>query len=646
MKFPSLKIHNFLALTEAEIGLADKGLVLISGKNHADSSANSNGAGKSSIADALCWCWFGTTARGASGDDIINKLAGKDCFVESTVVDDDGTTYTATRYRKHKTYKNSFRISSSDGFTTTDLTKGTDKLTQEVAEKILGCSYDVFKGAIYAGQEQMPDLPAMTDKAIKLLLEEAAGVTMLEDAHRLAREKSALSGATVTMLENDIGSLSLKLDGFNTMLADAKTAETNWIAQQKVKIDAAALNVKNQEETYQKCSADLLAFDTASIVNAINDCNTKLSSIPANQAKVAEYDTKINKLRTMEASLSSARRLKKNGLDNILEEIADADHQVGCPCKACGREITVNEIADAKKALEARREVAEKELTDLDANVTKASTAITTLTTEKEAFEASLPDLSELVATRDELQKQHQSYQAEEKAVAALKDGLARLVAERERLEAETNPHSPMVEKLSQSMDDLQTQIDAKKTLLVEAQTSYNYDLEVVKVYSPAGVRAHVMDDITPFLNTQTAKYLGVMSDGNINATWTTLTKTAKGELREKFSIDVENATGGGNFKLLSGGEKRKVRISTALALQDLVATRAVKPIDLFIGDEIDDALDDAGLERLTVILEEKAKERGSVFVISHNEISDYVKNVLLVEKNTDGTSTITEMAA
>jgi DNA repair exonuclease SbcCD ATPase subunit len=122
------------------------------------------------------------------------------------------------------------------------------------------------------------------------------------------------------------------------------------------------------------------------------------------------------------------------------------------------------------------------------------------------------------------------------------------------------------------------------------------------------------------------------------------LIKSAKGELREKFSIEVDHAEGGSSFKLISGGEQRKVQIATALALQDLVARRATKPIDLFIGDEIDNALDDAGLERLVTVLDEKAKERGTVMIISHSDIRDWIARVIMVSKK-DKTSTITEMS-
>ena len=77
-----------------------------------------------------------------------------------------------------------------------------------------------------------------------------------------------------------------------------------------------------------------------------------------------------------------------------------------------------------------------------------------------------------------------------------------------------------------------------------------------------------------------------------------------------------------------------------APALQDLVARRATKPLELFFGDEIDDALDTAGLERLMGILEEKAKTNGTVIMISHNDLKDWCDNVITVTKK-DGKSTI-----
>jgi DNA repair exonuclease SbcCD ATPase subunit len=51
--------------------------------------------------------------------------------------------------------------------------------------------------------------------------------------------------------------------------------------------------------------------------------------------------------------------------------------------------------------------------------------------------------------------------------------------------------------------------------------------------------------------------------------------------------------------------------------------------------------LDDAGLERLMGILERKARERGTVLVISHQSLSDWIPNEITVTKESQHCSTI-----
>lgn len=77
MKIKWVDIENFMAIGKARAELEQKGLVLILGENRDDSSQDSNGSGKSSFPDALCWCLYGVTAREETGDDVINRDAGK-----------------------------------------------------------------------------------------------------------------------------------------------------------------------------------------------------------------------------------------------------------------------------------------------------------------------------------------------------------------------------------------------------------------------------------------------------------------------------------------------------------------------------------------------------------------------------------------
>jgi DNA repair exonuclease SbcCD ATPase subunit len=189
---------------------------------------------------------------------------------------------------------------------------------------------------------------------------------------------------------------------------------------------------------------------------------------------------------------------------------------------------------------------------------------------------------------------------------------------------------------------DLRTQLDKARDDLKALNLKIDALNKIKYALGRKGFRGEVLDQVTPYLNNRTQHYLEGLSDGNIEATWTTIDEDTNGDYRENFQIQVRHKSGVDNFAGLSGGEKRKVRLACALALQDLVATRAVKPIKLFIADEVDDALDAAGLELLMGILEAKAREVGSVFIISHNDLADWVRNKITVTKE-HGVSTFSD---
>lgn len=159
--------------------------------------------------------------------------------------------------------------------------------------------------------------------------------------------------------------------------------------------------------------------------------------------------------------------------------------------------------------------------------------------------------------------------------------------------------------------------LDTKKQELIDTKENakeiykqMTIDDNLIAIFSPSGVRAHILDVITPFLNCRTNKYLSTLSCGNLTAEWNTLNTTKSGVVKEKFQINVVNKYGASNYKGLSGGEKRKVNLACVLALQDLASARAKKSFDLWIGDEIDNALDETGLELLMSVLHEKHKKK------------------------------------
>lgn len=640
MKFTSLSATNFLTLGKAHIQLADRGLNVIQGINDADTSANSNGAGKSSVADALCWALFGSTARGVKGDGVVNRTAKKDTSVVVTMVN-GATEYRVVRYRKHKEHKNALRLFTGEvGASFADLSKGTDAETQKEVERVLGCSQEVFLAAVYSGQEIMPDLPKMGDRDLKRLIEEASGLQRIELAYEEARSRRLEVQGAMTANATKVDSVKVRIARDESALLLKTDSANAWDAARADRVTTARATV---------------TATTAQLTEVAAVLKTNKPAYDAHKTEVATIDASLGEHSAIESAARAAETaatradsgIDRTGLTNarsvvatIEDQIANADVEMAKPCDECGKPHTADEKAEYIAHREKRLVDARANLALVEAKVREQLVAAKAARDAATLLRSRVPDVSATNARRAELVKQIEAFENEVKAARRLQQDVEAAKLALATRESEVNPFSDAVTTLKG-----QIAADAAAlTALNEAQEGHRKKLEiadaVVKVFGPAGVRAHILDTVTPFLNDRTADYLSALSDGAMTAVWSTLTRAASGDLKEKFSIEVNSTTGGDTFLALSGGEKRKVRLATALALQDLVASRATQPIDLWIGDEVDDAMDPSGMERFMTILERKARERGTVLIISHNDLADWCDQITTVRKK-DGYSTV-----
>ena len=634
MKFNTLIIRNFLAIGEATINLSDRGLVLLQGDNRDDTSANSNGAGKSSVVDALCWCLFGVTARGESGDAVVNQKAGNDCYVEVQIVDGFDT-YTVTRHRKDKIGKNGLFLqhTTPSSATCTDLTKGTDKLTQAEVERVLGSTYEVFRSSIYAGQDDMPNLPAMTDRNLKALVEEAAGVTLLEQAYEEARRQFRDAETHIEVdkatIANGIVNLRSARDSHN----DRITQYDKWEANQREVVLALGEEMERLADTINDRKSKMASSSIASVTASIKEADEKLASVSAELDEERKLNNKVATANKTAGILKSKLIVLKTRHSEAKTKLDEVDHKIGCPCDDCGRPLTADEIAPAKASAAVQVEKIAREFRETRSSAESAIAELKTTADALSLHRASMTDVSETSRHRASLSVTLATLNRQETEYRELLAKYGQLTKQKLESTLTPNPYAAQVEDAREHIDKCEKALNDSVTKCNEAEKEQQIAQIVAKTFSPGGVRGKILDEVTPYLNDQTAKYLSTLSDGNITAHWTTLTRNAKGELKEKFAIEVENGKGGKSFGLLSGGEKRKVQIAAALALQDLVSRRATKPIDLWIGDEVDNALDPAGLERLMTILDEKARERGTVVVVSHADLKDWISQVITIIK-------------
>ncbi|HCB0050380.1 TPA: AAA family ATPase [Klebsiella pneumoniae] len=629
MKFLTLEVENFMALANAKVELDQRGLVLIQGVNAGDSSAASNGAGKSTLMNSLMWCIYGETSHGVKGDDVLSTGHEKNCRVKVTI-EDEGKRYAIIRHRKHKEFKNRLIVRGEDG----DMTKGKDSLTQEFVERMIGASKEVFMASIYASQEAMPDLPGMSDKNLKTIVEEAAGVDRLTKAYAIARERANAAAARMETTKTKMDACLSLVESAQNELESAKTSSEAWERDRSERLDVARADLVGAEVTLTEVEMELrsLPEQIRDTENAIGKEREKLASKEEHDAKLVKVRGAITDIR---ASIRITENIQKEAMQRaraLKVKAEEVNTKVGEPCPTCGKAYCVEDLSTVKESFveQARSEISQAQASAT--SVAKYQEHLEKALKIESALVASTPDVSAIISRIERLTKELGTLRHREKEVVAVEALVARARSEVDRITKETNPFLAVIKRHEESLAANKSDYGVLKTELKNIQEQALLLDKARQVYSPAGVRSHILTSVTPFLNAQTAEYLNTLSDGNIVAEWSTMESTKKGEWRDKFNISVRKIGASKTFQTLSGGEKRKVRIACSLALQDLVASRASKNIELFIGDEIDDALDTAGLERLMGILEAKARERGTVMIISHKEMKSWFRETITVE--------------
>lgn len=629
MKFLTLEVENFMALANAKVELDQRGLVLIQGVNAGDSSAASNGAGKSTLMNSLMWCIYGETSHGVKGDDVLSTGHEKNCRVKVTI-EDEGKRYAIIRHRKHKEFKNRLIVRGEDG----DMTKGKDSLTQEFVERLIGASKEVFMASIYASQEAMPDLPGMSDKNLKTIVEEAAGVDRLTKAYAIARERANAAAARMETTKTKMDACLSLVESAQNELESAKTSSEAWERDRSERLDVARADLVGAEVTLTEVEMELrsLPEQIRDTENAIGKEREKLASKEEHDAKLVKVRGAITDIR---ASIRITENIQKEAIQRARAfkvKAEEVNTKVGEPCPTCGKAYCVEDLSTVKESFveQARSEISQAQASAT--SVAKYQEHLEKALKIESSLVASTPDVSAIISRIEQLTKELGTLRHREKEVVAVEALVARARSEVDRITKEINPFLAVIKRHEESLAANKSNYGVLKTELKNIQEQALLLDKARLVYSPAGVRSHILTSVTPFLNAQTAEYLNTLSDGNIVAEWSTMESTKKGEWRDKFNISVRKIGASKTFQTLSGGEKRKVRIACSLALQDLVASRASKNIELFIGDEIDDALDTAGLERLMGILEAKARERGTVMIISHKEMKSWFRETITVE--------------
>lgn len=683
MIFKTLTIQNFLSIKSIKLDLQDRGLVLLQGENRDNDALNNNGAGKSSIIEALVYALYGRTIRGLSGDDVVNNITNKNMKVWLDLEDDNGEQYRIARYRKHSTNKNkAFLFKGS-----TDITPKSVADFNDAVADLLQADYVTFTSSLLYTAESFK-FTSSTDAEMKATFDTMLGLDVyqkcleitknrlrtLEGELALTETKINSKNERIEELEKQISDTTKDRESYINSLADKKQhllevkakdeAEKQRLLEQEdqtnVELETAKAELEKAKVELEKAKAECEAIDQ--LRNALQSEKSDLAdlqislrkeTVTANQYK-SDIETFTAKIEKATAKISMYNSKKE-----------ELDGTIGKPCPTCGQPLTAESIEPAKKEYDEKINDCNKDIETFTAKIEKATQSqvdgeeiAKKLKAQIDAKNATINEYQALLEQSKAIEEDKQK--ATEKVndatldvkkvelnIKSLGTQLSMLTANLKSYDVQLqdlgkdDPYTDLIEKAKANQETCRTEVEQLKNSIKDKLEEKNCLNFWAQAYSNSGIKSFVLDDITPFLNKRANKYLSKLTSGRIEVNFSTSTTLKSGEKREKFSIEILNKDGGSAYLANSGGEKKRVDLAINLALQDLVASRSNKRMNIAIFDEAFDALDQNGIESVMELLLELQSEKSTIIVISHNEhLKSYVTNTITVVKE-NGFSTL-----
>lgn len=700
MKFKEITYRNFGPFKDVSFRLDDIGLVLVQGQNDLSSSADSNGSGKSFTIEGIPYGLFGQTMRGIKGDDVVNKAANKNCEVR-ICIDNDGQDITVIRYRKMKAGGLKLPDGSSgptgsglllfvDG---NDMTRGTIKETDRMIQELIGLDFQTFVRSVYFDANSVQAFPTLSDKEIKDIFEKVLGLEDLAKVLEVVKRRATEQKSKMTSKSSELAMKNAEIGNFDVEILNAQDRAANFEADKRNQVSAKhaqIADIKSKAGDPSALNAELTAAN-----QGVSDIDMKLKDfdpldglIDGNNGEIQEMNSKIathNQMRSEAAMRLSAidsqtpegkqqelltyqttLSVAKQALDDANKTALNANTKIGSPCGECGKVYEESDLDHIIKHAEgvaaqnsklydetlsqvnltmghveewrqAQRDAINKEIASIDETIASLGEHLKELQLRANNFAKLTTVKNGLLNDRTAALGSVNAVTAKIAAYESVKASIEALEADINRIEASNNPYLEDEKRWRDKKAQAKTESAEIVAKMDEIEGHLDELAVLEKAYGRAGLKAHILETVTPVLNERANDYATALADGAVQIEFSTFKTNKDGSKSERFAVNVMNLQGAEGYLGNSSGERKKIDLSIAMAMSDVVAARASKPVDLWCADEIAESLDQTALERVVGLLHKKASERGTLLTISHTDMTPYIPNVMTVKKTKEG---------
>lgn len=618
MRLVDIEIANFLSFGPSQsIALADLGLVALVGRNRDSAGATSNGAGKSTIPEAIYWCLFGDTLRGYKGDEVIHNRSGRDCRV-ALRVEDGGHSYRIIRTRGTKGSKRaSDLLVEVDGAAAEESSGGVTVDTQAIIDTIVGMDKRTFAQVVLLSHGARP-ISELTDSEQKRVLDDIMQNDVLVRAKEVATIKVRAAQNNLAAIDGEFRQAQAAVQGAADRCArhDREVAEAETIATAR-RVALLTRKATLEGEIEALCAGGLGAAltreeDVAKAAAEINDAYD-------------EVERRMNALARAGAGPREALVHQRGVLLGAIQLREKSSKTVsgiaGSPCPTCQRFIDPGEAdiavdnwnAQADIDRKAAREI-EKAISSMDAQMREKQRA---LEVEQQRLRGELRDA---VAAHHAARALVAELSGALQRVSALEQQVISVEDELRRVESDVGVYEKLAATARRELDQAEHKLAKLKQRRLLITMELGYLLFWEHGFGNQGLKSYLLDGVLPFLNERAQRYADIMSGGDLKVWFTTQRELKNGNKVEEFQIHVLNRQGSDLYKGNSDGEKRRVNYAVSWALADLAAQRAGKPIRFKVLDETFENLDDAGEEAVLRLLHDALATHETILCVTHSD--------------------------
>ena len=561
-----------------------------------------NGVGKSSIPLILEEVLFNKNSKNVKKADIANRYVnqGYDISLDFSV---DGEQYNITVARratlKCKLTKNGEDISSH-----------TASNTYKTLLEIIGIDFKTFTQLVYQNTNASLQFLTATDTNRKKFLIDLLKLDDYVAYFETFKEAVRVESQAIT-------GLNAKTDTIVKWLTDNKLESTDILS----KLDLPKIEEKDEKQLRSLHVEIENIHEKNRKINDNNNLIERLKSIDIEKVKrVLEQHPTVKD--------SKELQLKVGGLQ------ANCDHQLNMAekyesmtedvCPTCGQDIDEEFISQQYERHNNFADNYQEEISEITKEIERIESENTIhrkSTRQYEEWERLFRSIDSGLPTRvlDKQQVESQIRELEDKVEKA-RDALNEVIDENTKRERHNTRISIIGEQTTEFENELAGVTD--KLGLLEDKLSV---LEILKkAFSTNGLLAYKIESLVKELEDLTNEYLAEFSDGRFSINFVVE--------NDKLNVEVTDNGKIIDILALSSGELARVNIATLVAIRKLMTSISRSQINVLFLDEVNQALDEAGKEKVVEIL--LKEENLNTYLVSHGWTHPLLEKVEIIKED------------